>query len=142
MGNYQSITVEEENEIIRRVHNKKADKISIDKLSAVIIHLNNMLKQEKTEKLLIAAGSEKLIKDLNFYINKIFWRNYQLKKMKKYASKILRAAAKIGKKIPKDKKWTKKSYYKYLRKMSEWKRIMLNFSPKTNDVPKNFNEDM
>ncbi len=129
MGVNNSVDGPEYNKIIRDVYNHKPEKAKVKELGAIIIKLDGVAKAQKVKRLLVEAGSAKLCEDLNHYINKLEFRELQFKQMKKLVDKVIMAARKAGKTIPKSKKCARKSYLKYIKKMIHYRYLLLEYVP-------------
>lgn len=118
------------NDVIRKAYKKDPDGLNFEMLAAVIIHLDKLAKQKKVEKVLIEAGVEKLTEDLEFYVNKVYFRNTQLKRLEKIINKVFNFSIKLAKKIPKQNKRSRNSFLKYIKRIKRYKNMILYYTPK------------
>lgn len=119
VGDIKKYLYDDHDEIISQVYNHNPDGLTIEKLGSAIIHLDSIAKNQKAKRLLAEFGSVKLIEDLRFYMNKVYFRNNQLKILRKLFNRILRSAFRISRFIPKNKKFKRISYLKYLKKLKK-----------------------
>lgn len=131
------LTEEEYNDCIRKVYTRGINDLDYEHLSAVIIRLHKEAQNNKLEKLLVEKGIDSVIKDLDFYVSKVYFRNHQLQQMKKLSRRMFLLANKIGKLIPEDKKCTRARYLKFINKMRLYKWRLLEYIPKDEKKGKN-----
>ena len=124
------ITREDEIRIIRQMANHNYDKLNMEKLGAMLVHLDKVAKQQKVKRLLVESGSEQLIEDLDHYINKVFFREMQLRKLKKFSKMMLRESFRIARMIPRRRKILRGRFLAHLKRMRCYWKIMLDFIPK------------
>jgi len=122
-------TEDEYNKIISRVYNCKADKLTVEMLSAAVIHLDGIAKRQRTKRLAVEMGMEQMIKEYLFYQNKVTFRNYQLKQLRKIVSKIIEKSFKFAKLIPHDKKCSRASALRYFKKMLNYMHLLTDYDP-------------
>lgn len=124
------ITREDEIRIIRQVANHNYDNLSMEHVGATLVHLDKVAKQQKVKRLLVESGSEQLIEDLDHYINKVFFREMQLRKLKKFSRMMLRESFRVARMIPRKRKILRKRILSHFKRMKYYWKIMLDFVPK------------
>lgn len=75
-----------------------------ENLCSILIQLDKMAVKYEKEKQLYLLGAEKLIDDLTFMHNKVFFRDKQVVQIHRISKKIIKYAIKIIKKLVKSKR--------------------------------------
>ena len=130
MRELKPISEEEYQNIVRRVYGRKLDKLTMNQLTAVIIRLDGQLREERKRRIIIEHGVSAIIDDYNSAINKIFFRNDQLKKAYRILTGIIHKAFKLAKILPEDWSFRRSRYLRYLKIMKRYKTLLYSYVPK------------
>lgn len=130
MRELKPISEEEYQNIVKRVYGRKLDKLTMNQLTAVIIRLDGQLREEKKRRIIVEHGVAAIIDDYNFTINKVFFRNHQLRQAFRMVTNVLHKAIKLAKMLPPDWKCRRGMFLRYLKKIQGYKTRLYSYVPK------------
>lgn len=107
----------EYDEIISSIHGKRFNTLTLENLVATILHLDKAIEAERTKRILVEFGSKKVIKEMRHYLNKVYFRDYQLSEISILFRKMIKNSFRVVKYIPKKNKLKRAALFKKLKKL-------------------------
>lgn len=107
----------EYDEIISNVKAKRFKILTIEKLSETIIHLNNAIEAERTKRILVEFGSKKVIAEMRHYLNKVYFRDYQISEIGRLFKRIIKLAFSVVKIVSRKNKLKRSILLKKLKRV-------------------------